>query len=108
MRFCPRCREPFDPWVDVCLDCQMPLVETLPREPVAFLSYTDLVPIYAAASVFAAELVVARLHASDCPAAVRDPHAAVLFAAGIVCPRGVEVIVPQPFLARARTILGFA
>ena len=33
MPFCPKCRGEFQDWVEVCIDCGVPLVDTLP-EPV--------------------------------------------------------------------------
>lgn len=31
MPFCPRCRCEFQDWVEVCIDCGIPLVKTLPK-----------------------------------------------------------------------------
>ncbi len=33
MPYCPKCRDEFQDWVEVCPDCQVALVDKLPPEP---------------------------------------------------------------------------
>lgn len=64
MPWCPECRTEYDPGVEICVDCAVPLVAELPPEDLG----KDPVIVLHAASAHEAQIGAATLRAEGIPA----------------------------------------
>jgi len=99
VRYCPECRSEFQPGVERCSDCDLPLVDRLP-EPKTVDSWAE---------VFRgggpqADVVAGALEAAGIETLTPDEYTSNL---GLYAPAAViRVLVPEQDLAAAREILG--
>ncbi|MBU8933034.1 MAG: hypothetical protein KOO62_03410 [candidate division Zixibacteria bacterium] len=109
MPFCPKCRCEYHDEIDVCADCQVKLVPTLPEEeyPSDVPDYKDWVHMARLTSQPSADMVVEGLRSKNIPVVVVSGagHFGLLGQMGPSSFRpvggGYSVMIPKDYVAQA-------
>ncbi len=106
MKFCPECRSEFQDWAQVCNDCQVPLVDKLPKikTPAHGKDHDEIVTIASFYHPPEAQLLSAKLKSAGIPSFVADENLVnwvYSYAIG-----GVRLQVFKSDVSRARKVLG--
>jgi hypothetical protein len=114
MPFCPKCRDEFQEWVQVCPDCHVPLVDVLKsieKQSAGSKRHRvrdNIVTIASSLHPEEAYILSEKLKAAGLRAFVADEHMAGIFGLPPVSTRGASVQVFESNSAEARKIISAA
>lgn len=102
---CPECNFEYRDGIDVCPECNCPLVETLPTEDVV---YRDAIPVFLceAANDFEADVIISKLDSEGVFAFKKyqgsDGYNKIMLGITVL---GVQIFVSEDDLEKAKEIL---
>lgn len=102
MKYCPKCKTEYEDWVKLCADCEVTLVNHLPKEVVTDKQGQNLVTVYTHIIESSIELVKTALESEGIKCFVKGVDR---MRASLSFGTGLELQVPEKDRTRAEKII---